>query len=130
MARKIPYTHFFDLLHKLLLTFGPILSIVGICFLAEEIQMGDILCGVLCVSAVIVLIVYGIFCRAVPTFLYVLFKFGIKLTYAEMNYCHPLFSGSRWYPCENLLKINKQDRKQVLLLMAKEICYKYDNKFM
>lgn len=128
MARRIPYTHFFDLLHKLLLTFGPILSIVLVAFLEEKYYFNEILCGILCVIIILIIIAYGIIFRAVPTFFYVLFKFGIKLTYKEMNYCHPLFSSSKWYPCDNLLSINKEDRKKALLAFAKEICHKYDGK--
>lgn len=128
MAIKIQHTHFFDLLHKLLLSFGPILSIIGVGYLSEETNINDFLCGVLSVLAVIIIITYGIVCRAVPTFLYVLFKFGIRLSYKEMNYCHPLFSGPTWYSCDNLLEIDEQDRKKALLEIAKELCHKYDGK--
>lgn len=128
MAQKIPYTHFFDLLHKLLIIFAPIGSIIGISYLTTEYDIPEYLVIIMCISIILMIVLYAIFLRAIPTFLYVFFKFNVKLNYKQMNYCHPLFSGSKWYPCDDILSLPKEHRKEALIKIAKEIFHKYDNK--
>lgn len=128
MAQRIPYTHFFDLIHKLIIVFGPIGTIVGVAYFVTEKDMSETLGSILCVLFIVVIILYSIFLRAMPTFFYVLFKFKVKLNYKQMNYCHPLFSGSKWYPCDSILTIPKDQRKAALIETAKQLFHKYDNK--
>ena len=128
MAQRIHYTHFFDLIHKLIIVFGPIGTIVCIAYLVTEKDMSESLGIFLCIFIIALLILYSIFLRAVPTFFYVLFKFNVKLNYEQMNYCHPLFSGLNWYPCDNILSLPRNQRKAALIQTAKQLFHQYDKK--
>ena len=41
MAQRIPYTHFFDLIHKLIIVFGPISTILIVAYFVTEKNMSE-----------------------------------------------------------------------------------------
>ena len=128
MAQRIPYTHFFDLIHKLIIVFGPISTILIVAYFVTEKNMSEGFGIFLCIFIIALLVLYSIIFRAAPTFFYVLFKFNVRLNYKQMNYCHPLFSGLKWYPCDNILSLPRRERKAALIQTAKQLFHQYDNK--
>jgi len=139
MARKINYTHGYDLLWKLFEWFFMVIALflsAGIAYIIS-VPLGKISEGLMFILGIIIFILSLIlFFKLIflgdylPTKWYVENNFNIELDKKECKYFSCIFSGNgfnRWYPLKELIDIPESQRKEVMFNLAKEILgYAYD----
>ena len=128
MRIKIRFTHFFDLIRKILLV--PLVAACGIIpsLLIAEISFNGFIQFLSFVSFVVGTLIGGYFLSAITeplsTILYLFFSCGVKITYQESKKITFLFDGSlsgKWYPLTFLKNIPKEDRKSLIFDFAEKV---------
>lgn len=138
---KIPHTHMFDSLCKIVALIGSILLASNACMLigaaADSIAPSALgsriaewtLTGVTAVLFVaafigsVLLFFWALVWNGLPTLLYVRLSLCTSISLAEAKEVTCLFDGSfdgRWHPLKDLLLIPEGERKEILFRLAKQ----------